>query len=299
MGMRIGSSTPVHLKPGRSRSPTPSNNVEGHFRSMASPPQFDPEPAISRRAFSPSCSPLRSVSPGFRNAEGNGNLSLKQPNVNCPLAEPNKLVCGTKASPSPRLQRQGRSGLPHDIARPQTGSLPLGGDVFGGSSNHRRGHTDCTPPPFNRIKAADAYDCLRPQTSPSPQLGSSLLPLQQRGSRWIGFSANTPQQKLQTKSLSHLDGVEAAAFASTVAARALVADCDAMLKADGKFLPKLGQDAGAQARPIGGAKTTGKLLTHSNTAGVLSSYRGHHSQKLFLLKGVQAPRPGTPLEVSK
>lgn len=291
--MRIASSSsPVNLKAGRSRSPTPSNNVEGHFRPLQSHPQLDLEPGISRRAVSPVSSPLRSVSPGIKNAEGNGNLSLKQSHVHCPRVDPSKLIFGTKASPSPGLQRQGRSGLPNDLARPQAGSLPLGDDVFGGSSNHRRGHTDCTPPPFSRIKDGSAHDCLRPQTSPSPQLGSSLLPLRQRGSRWIGFSSSTPQQKLHTKSLSYLDGIEAAEVASA-------ADLDALPQADGKFLPKLGPDAGTPARPIGGAKTTGRLLTHSNTAGVLSSYKSHNSQKLFLLKGVQTHRPGTPVETSR
>merc|ERR1712159_634891 len=43
-------------------------------------------------------------------------------------------------------------------------------DMFGGDSLHRRGHRDCTPPPVGPLK-----ELARPQTSPEPVQGASLL----------------------------------------------------------------------------------------------------------------------------
>merc|ERR1712216_1097143 len=100
--------------------------------------------------------------------------------------------------------------------------------------------------------------------------------LQQRKSRWIGH-ADDSQGILGKLGSGLADSCRT----------------DINPKADTKFLPKLNVDSGGATRPLGRAKTTGKLLTQSSTAGVLCSYKGQDSRKAFLLKGVTAPRPGT------
>lgn len=297
--MRIESSAPMNTTPERSRSPPKGGTGTAQFRPLTSPPRFDPEPGISR-AHSPMRSPKRSLSPPKRSVSPPGGRAaalLRQLPTNVPLADPRDLALITKdaTGPTAGVQKRGRPMLASDInGRPQSVPTPLpglGDDVFGGVSSTRRGHRDCTPPP-DPFK--EANDHLRPRSSPTPQPGASLLPLQQRKSRWIGHSNNSQQPKLLTKSLAHLgedvesSGATNALLASTAVAR--TSDSDAKL-------PKLSPDGSSQAastRPLGRAKTTGKLLTHSTTAGVLSSYKAHDSRKLFLLKGVPAQRPGTP-----
>merc|ERR1719456_1819289 len=179
----------------------------------------------------------------------------------------NVKVAANQVSQQVRPQSRPHSrGTPvNDLPR-QHNPLSLPSDaVFGGESNHRRGHRDCTPPPLNRRGAND----VRPHTSPSPAMGASLLPLQQKKSRWIGHPDSTQQFLPLTKSLLHPSddtGVQrvlagGAPAASAVAARVSGAETDPNPK-----LPKL-NDSSVQGatRPLGRAKTTGKLLSHSNT----------------------------------
>merc|ERR1712110_592247 len=110
--------------------------------------------------------------------------------------------------------------------------------------------------------------------------------LQQRKSRWIGHESSAQQLLPLTRSLLQQCGEGAIPVAGTVPNRTAAADLDTTTKAETKFLPKLSADLPSSVRAVGGAKTTGKLLSRANTAGALSSYKSQEaSRKFFLLKG--------------
>jgi len=290
-------------KPARSRSPI-ERQVD-HFRPVYDACPFDPEAAIRRKAFSPP----RTRSPGNGDAIAVAAALRQHHRTQSPFDDSNDLVVRAKGDLNHVGHGQQRSVAAASVSelgfRAQTLSktdLPFT-DVLGGESAHRRGHRDCSPPPLDIVRR-ESKEMQRPHTSPS--IGTSLLPLQQRKSRWIGNAENTNTQLLPlAKALAFQpDNVESArrALASgapvpdTAAPHTPAASTDATTKGDSKFLPKLSADTAAQAsaRPLGGAKTTGKLLSRSNTVGALTSFKRHESKKLFLLKGVPAHRPETP-----
>merc|ERR1712046_392347 len=155
--------------------------------------------------MSPPSSPSRSgVSPGkLPDAE----WFLKEERSRSPPMRNPELVIAARGRPPQGhqvVQAQGRvlsaaaAAVADERSATQRQPVSLLGDaVFGGESQHRRGHRHCTPPPLNPLKD-------RPQTSPAgPALGSSLLPLQQRRSRWIGHdsTSSTSQPLLPSQQL--------------------------------------------------------------------------------------------------